>query len=124
MKQLQTKTWILLLSAVCLALIGLMLLQKRSARPAKTAQVYLDGELFRTIDLSVDGVYRIESDRGWNELTVRDGKLAVTAASCPDEDCVRCGWQNSGPPITCLPNRMTVRFGGSAPENGVDGVVR
>ena len=123
MKQLQTKTWILLLSAVCLALIGLMILQKHNAKPAKTAEVYLEGALFRTIDLSEDGVYRIESDRGWNELTVRDGKLAVTAASCPDEDCVRCGWQNSGPPITCLPNRMTVRFG-AASEDGVDGVVR
>ena len=52
MKQLQTKTWILLLSAVCLALIGLMILQKHNAKPAKTAEVYLEGELFRTIDLS------------------------------------------------------------------------
>jgi hypothetical protein len=121
MKQLQTKTWILLLSAVCLALIGLMLLQKRSARPAKTAQVYLDGELFRTIDLSVDGVYRIESDRGWNELTVRDGKIAVTAASCPGGDCLKFGWQNSGAPITCLPNRMTIRF---TAEAALDGIVR
>lgn len=124
MKQLRTRTWILLLSAVCLALIGLLILQKRNAKPARIAEVYLDGELYRTIDLSEDGVYRIESERGWNELTVRDGKLAVTAASCPDEDCVRCGWQNSGPPITCLPNRMTVRFVGSASADGVDGVVR
>lgn len=123
MKQLQTKTWILLLAAVCLALIALLILQKRSEKPARTAEVYLDGALYRTIDLSEDGVYRIESERGWNELTVRDGRLAVTAASCPNADCVRCGWHNSGPPITCLPNRMTVRFP-AASEDEVDGAVR
>ena len=123
MKQLQTKTWILLLTAICLVLVGILFLQKRSARPAQTASVFLDGALSRTIDLSKDGVYRVESDRGWNELTVRDGKIAVTAASCPDGDCVRCGWQNSGPPITCLPNRLTVSFAASS-DPPVDGVVR
>ena len=52
---------------------------------------------------------------------VSDGKIAVTAASCPDADCVRCGPQNSGPPIVCLPNRVSIRFS----ENGeVDGAVR
>jgi hypothetical protein len=45
----------------------------------------------------------------------------VTAASCPDGDCVRCGAQNSGPPITCLPNRLTIRFSASG---GVDGVAK
>ena len=65
--------------------------------------------------------YRIETDRGWNLLTVSGGRVAVTAASCPDGDCLRCGAQNSGPPIVCLPNRLSVQF---SDDGGLDGVVR
>ncbi len=123
MKALKTRTWILLLGAVFLLLAAVLVIQKRTAKPAARAEVWVDGSLQQTLDLSVDGEYRIETDRGWNELTVQDGKVAVTAASCPDGDCVRCGMQNSGPPITCLPNRLTIRFvSGGADE--VDGVAR
>lgn len=121
MKALKTKTWILLLGAVFLLLAAVLVIQKLTARPAGQAQVWVDGSLQRTLDLSVDGTYRIESDRGWNELTVKDGKVAVTAASCPDGDCIRCGMQNSGPPITCLPNQLTIRFEAAS---AVDGVAR
>ena len=121
MKPLKTRVWILLLGSLFCLLLALVLLQRTAARPAPRAEVWVEGRLERTLDLSEDGVYRIETPRGWNELTVRDGKVAVTAASCPDGDCIRCGLQNSGPPITCLPNRLTIRFSHS-PE--VDGVAR
>ena len=118
---LKTRTWILLLAAVFLALAGIVAWQYFGARPAGTAEVWADGELVRTLDLSEDGEYRVETDRGWNLLTVSDGRVAVTAASCPDADCVRCGPQNSGPPIVCLPNRVSIQF---SDPGTVDGVVR
>ena len=118
---MKTRVWILLLAGVFLALAGILVIQKLTAKPAAVAEVFVDGALVRTIDLQTDGVYRIESDRGWNELTVRDGKIAVTAASCPGGDCLKFGWQNSGAPITCLPNRMTIRF---TAEAALDGIVR
>ena len=121
MKPLRTKTWVLVLAAVFLLLAGALLAQKLTARPAASAAVYVDGELVRTIDLTADGAFRIETGSGWNELAVRDGKIAVVSASCPDGDCVRCGWRNSGPPITCLPNRMTIRF---SEASEVDAVAR
>ena len=121
MEPMKTKTWILLLAGLFLLLAALVVLQRCSAKPAAAARVYVDGKLERTLDLSAEGVWRIETDRGWNELTVRDGKVAVTAASCPDGDCVRCGPQNSGPPIACLPNRLTIRFDA---DSGLDAIVR
>lgn len=119
MKTWKTKTWILLLTAVFVLLAAAVIVQRLTAKPSAQAQVWVDGSLRQTLDLSVDGVYRIESDRGWNELTVKDGKVAVTAASCPDRDCVRCGYQNSGPPVTCLPNRLTIRFDAVAEVDAV-----
>ena len=118
---LSTKVWALILGAAFLLLAGLTAWQYLGAKPAARAEVWADGVLTQTIDLSTDGEYRIESAQGWNVLTVSSGKLAVTEASCPDGDCVRCGPRNTNPPIVCLPNRVSIRFS----ENGeVDGAVR
>lgn len=117
----KTRTWVLILGAVFLLLALLTALQYLGGKPAASAAVYADGELLRTIDLSLEGEYRIESAEGWNLLTVRDGRLAVTAASCPDGDCIRCGERNSDPPIVCLPNRISIRF---SEAGELDGVVR
>ena len=118
---MKTKSWILLLAAVFLVLIGTVAWQYLGKKPAGTAEVWSDGQLMQTLDLSEDGEYRIETDRGWNALTVSGGKIAVTAASCPDGDCVRCGPQNGGPPIVCLPNRLSIQF---SAQGELDGVVR
>ena len=118
---LSSKHWALILGAVFLLLASLTAWQYLGAKPAARAEIWVDGILTQTIDLSADGEYRIESAEGWNVLTVSGGKLAVTAASCPDGDCVRCGARNTNPPIVCLPNRVSIRFS----ENGeVDGAVR
>ncbi len=118
---MKTRTWVLLLGAVFLALAALTALQFLSVSPAASATVYADGAPVRTVDLSVDATYRIESAEGWNDLTVHGGKLAVTAASCPDGDCIRCGEKNTNPPIVCLPNRVSIQF---SDDGAVDGVVR
>ena len=118
---MRTKHWIILFSVIFVILAGLTAWQYLGAKPGGKAEVYADGKLVRTLELSEDGEYRIESAEGWNLLTIRDGKLAVTAASCPDGDCVRCGERNADPPIVCLPNRVSIRF---TEAGGVDGVVR
>lgn len=118
---MKTRDWIIAFALVFLLLAGIVAWQYLGARPAGTAEVWADGSLVQTVDLSRDGEYRIETDRGWNVLTVRDGKLAVTAASCPDGDCVRCGARNADPPIVCLPNRVSIRF---SDAGELDGVVR
>ena len=118
---MKTKHWALLLGAVFLLLAGIVSWQYLGAKTASHAEIWVDGVLTQAVDLSRDGEYRIESAQGWNQLTVSGGKLAVTAASCPDGDCVRCGAKNSGAPIVCLPNRLSIRF---SDDGGVDGVVR
>ena len=118
---MKTKHWVLLLGGVFLLLAGIVLFQHLSARPAAKAEIWADGALYRTLELSEDATLRVETERGWNEIQVKDGRISVTAASCPDGDCVRCGAKNSGAPIVCLPNRLSIRF---SDDGGVDGVVR
>ena len=106
---MRTRTWVLLFAALALVLGGIVLLQSRAA-PASQAEVLSDGELLYTLDLRQDGVYTVRYGSGTNTLEVKDGMIRVTDASCPDRDCVRCGAKNSGAPIVCLPNRLTIRF--------------
>ena len=40
----------------------------------------------------------------------KDGKIAVTEASCPDHYCMKRGFCNSGTEIVCLPNRLVIQF--------------
>ena len=106
---MKTRTWIILLAASFALLCGIVYLQSR-AQPALRAEVLSDGKLLYTLDLRQDGVYTVTYLDGSNTIEVKDGMIRVTQASCPDLDCVRCGAKNSGAPIVCLPNRLTIRF--------------
>ena len=85
---MKTRSWILLLAAVFLVLAGIVARQYFGAKPTGAAEVYADGRLVRTLDLSEDGEYRIETDYGWNLLTVsimseiEGSRLGVASAYC------------------------------------------
>ena len=114
------------IAGVTLAALGLLawFLLSFSGQTATTAQVYLDGRLIRELSLSEDGTAEIEGEY-LNEITVRDGKIAVTRSTCPGEDCVHSGWiSGPGRSIVCLPNRMEIRLTGGGAEPEVDAVVR
>ena len=107
---MKTKYWIFLfagMAAVCLLCSCFIFFGGSSAA---TATVRSDGVTVMTLDLSVDGEYRVASDYGVNVLRVADGKISVVSADCPSQDCVRHTPSNSGAPIVCLPNRLVVTF--------------
>ena len=82
-----------------------------------TAEIYLDGKLYKALPLSQDCELVIQTERGSNTVTVVNGTVAVTEADCPDKVCVRTGAvSGGGVPIVCLPNRLEIRVvsGGDA----------
>ena len=99
---MKTRFWILLFLSIAVVCAGLSI-WLLGGKAETTAEVYSDGALVQTIDLAVDGEYRIESGGGWNILT-------VSSASCPTQDCVHHAAADHGAPIVCLPNRLVVQF--------------
>lgn len=78
-------------------------------RGAARAEIYQDGVLIKTLPLSADAEFTVSGEYT-NVITVRGGKVAVTEADCPGEDCVLSGWTNTpGRSLVCLPNRVEVR---------------
>ena len=116
---MKNRYWIMIFGAVFALCLALMLLPKHNA-PAQSAQVTSGGKIIRTVDLSQDTEFTVEVEGGYNTITVRDGKIAVTEASCPDHYCMKRGYCNSGTEIVCLPNRLVIKFLG---DQAVDALV-
>ena len=77
------------------------------------AEITSDGNVIRVIDLSTapDETFTVESANGTNTVTVKNGTISVTEASCPDKICVKHGeLRTEMLPIVCLPNRLIITY--------------
>ena len=113
---MKTKFWIILFGAVAAACIFLTLPLLRQDQ-ARFAKITSKGEPVKTVDLLIDQEFTVD---GKNTVTVRDGKIAVTWADCPDHYCMKRGYCDRGTDIVCLPNRLVISFLG---EQEVDAAV-
>lgn len=108
---MKTKHWIFLFALLLLVCAGLSLYFLRPGDAATFAEISSQGQILQTIDLSRDQEFTLETpDGGYNVVTVRSGKIAVTQANCPDQYCVKRGFCSSGAQIVCLPHRLVIRF--------------
>ena len=76
-------------------------------------EISQDGKIIYTIDISEkDDTFRIDSpDGGYNLIEIKDGKICISEADCPDKTCVKTGWLRSEEiPIVCLPHRLVIKF--------------
>lgn len=117
---MKTKMWIVILAVVLAVCVGLSLWLLLPGEDASFVQVRSGGELLYALPLNVDTQIEIVSQYGTNVVTVRDGKVAVTQADCPDGYCMDRGWCSAGVQIVCLPNRLVLEFSG---HREVDGIV-
>ena len=104
---LKTKFWIAILALTVLLCLGLTLVTM-GGEEASRAKITSDGKLIRIVDLSVDQEFTVQTEGGYNVVTVKDGKIAVTAATCPDGHCMNRGFCHNGLPIVCLPNGVVI----------------
>ncbi|WP_313530557.1 NusG domain II-containing protein [Anaerotignum sp.] len=85
-----------------------------------TANIFVDGECIKSIDLSkVNEEYLIPIRLKESSfiLAVKPDHICVKESNCPDQICVKQGWvSKSKLPIACLPNRIIIKI----EENGVD----
>lgn len=114
---MKNRSWILLFAALaglCLT-AGLLL---RPPQNAATVRITSHGQLIATVSLSRDQVLDID---GHNTVTIRDGKIAVTWADCPDHYCMERGFCSGGQEIVCLPNALVITFVGDTGPDAVAG---
>ena len=119
---MKTRTWILLLSVILVLCLGLSVFLFLPGDAAVFAEITSEGAVIKTVDLRIDQEFTVTaSGGGTNTITVRDGHIAVTAATCPDHYCMHRGFCDRGTQIVCLPNRLVIRFLGEQPIDAIVG---
>ena len=116
---MKSKYWIAVMAALLIICVALSLFTF-SGKTASRAQIISNGKVIRTVELAIDQEFTVETEDGYNIVTVKDGRIAVTEASCPDHYCMARGFCNGGTQIVCLPNRLVIEF---LAEQEIDGIV-
>ena len=110
---MKTKTWVILLALLLVACIGLSIPLLLPGEAAAYAHIRSLGQTIKYVDLGIDQEFTVNTpDGGHNVITVKDGKIAVTQANCPDHYCMERGFCSSGVQIVCLPNQLVIQFEG------------
>ena len=105
----QKGDWLAIAVTLLLAVVVFAVFLPRENQGSAMAEVYLDGTLIRQLPLDTPVTFEVAGDYH-NTITVKDGKVAITASDCPGEDCVHSGFVSaSGRSIVCLPNRLEIR---------------
>lgn len=114
--RIRTGVWIVGVAVFLLLCAAAVVLMDRTGGGASVANVYVDGVCVRTVSLSPEAgeeTFAIETDAGSNLIQVKDGKVRIASADCPDQVCVRAGWLTSrAAPIICLPHHLVIRLEG------------
>jgi len=85
------------------------------------AEVFYEDKLVLSIDLNVDGEYKVDGELGDVVLEVKNKMIRVKSENSPKNICSKEGYiGDSSRTLICLPNKIIVRIVG---EKEIDGVV-
>ena len=99
--------------AMVLSAVALFVFNISSGSKGQMVRVTVDGETFKELSLETDCIERVETERGINVIEIKDGKVRVTEADCPDRYCVNhVAVDSSDERIVCLPHRVVVEIVG------------
>lgn len=122
MKQIIKKHPTITICICCLLLAGLLVVVQKAVSADGAAQVVVtvDGKSYGSYSLKQEQVIRIETDQGYNELTIQDGQASVTASDCKNQVCVHSmAISQNGQSIICLPHKVIIQITGTG-EKQVD----
>ena len=108
-KKLNVILVVVIAAVACAGLLATRLMGANT--DADTAMVVIrDGaQNVYELPLGQDVTKTITTDLGTNVIEIKDGRVHVEEADCPNQDCVHQGWIDAaGQQIVCLPHKLTV----------------
>ena len=119
---MKTRTWILIIGLILAASLGASLYFLMPREASTHAEITSYGNVIKTVDLRIDQEFTVSNGgSSWNVVTVKEGKIGVTEATCPDHYCMHRGFCSSGTQIVCLPNQLVIQFTGPQTVDSVVG---
>lgn len=107
----QKNDLIIIIILILVALISWLVIGKLYYSTGAYAEIVLDGNVEKTLSLNQNTEYKIETKDSINVIEIKDGKVIMKSADCPDKLCVKQGTiSKNGQSIICLPNKTVVRI--------------
>lgn len=112
-KLFKTKDIIVIVAVLLLS--ALLFLPNLFGNNKLIAEIYLNGEIIKTIDLnSVEDSYTL-SPTDKTRITVKKGAICFSEAECRDKLCVNSGWLTAkGQTAACLPEKTVIVIKGNS----------
>lgn len=98
---------------VLVIITGIIITSFLSQNSGQYVEIVSNGTLYGKYSLSENKHFTVESEFGWNEIVILDGKVYVLDASCKDKlDVAQGKIYKAGQSIICLPNRLSITVKG------------
>ena len=100
-----------IIGIILLGSIAAIVVMDLSGSSSRTAVIRC-GDVRHELALDKDGLFRFDGIDA--EFEVKNGKIRLINASCPDKICEKTGYiGSSGQSLICVPNKITVSVVGS-----------
>ncbi len=114
---------------LCIVFIGLILLLfiKIGQKGGAQVVVSVDGEEYGRYSLEEDRELTIDDGDYSNTIVIKEGKVSMEDADCPDQICVHhTPIYRDGETIVCLPHRLviSVEDGNEEQDNSIDAIIK
>ena len=111
------KADIVLFATLMIIGISLSVLSFKSATPAKSVVVTVDGELYGTYDIEANQTIKVTENNHTNKITIKDGRVQMSYSDCKNQVCVKDGSiSKTNQTIVCLPNKVMIEITGGEEE--------
>ena len=113
----------LIICLVALTVIISVFIYNKQTSDNLNVEISIDGNLTDTFSLNKDLECMLSTG---NKLIIKDGKVFIDDANCPDKLCIKQGSiSNTNESIICLPNKLVVRIvhnknGSNQDDTGMD----
>lgn len=114
---------------ICLFLISFtpLFFIKASANTqieSKFLNIKVSGEVVKTLPLSTNQIFDIETSHGINTLKIENGKVFMTDADCRDKICINAkSISKVYESIICLPNEIIIEIKGKDKNQSDDDMI-
>ncbi|NLY81835.1 MAG: NusG domain II-containing protein [Clostridiales bacterium] len=83
-------------------------------------KISIAGEVYGTYSLGEDRTITISKHENYNEIVIKNGKVFMSDADCPNKVCVKHSpIDSTGESIVCLPNKVLIEIVGGEKYDAV-----
>lgn len=89
----------------------------------REVEILQDGEVLYQLNLddAEDQTFSVTYEGRTNVIEIRNHRIRVSEADCPDQICVHMEWLDAAP-IVCLPNHLSIQYTDKKDASGLDAV--